>query len=161
MSTLKLAQPGFLNIYSEAAASVASMVAMPLNLPSKSPLMPIFIIDALVNCFWFFLLFRKDNECCDAIDQSMSPWVVYVYLEKTPIQWIKVCLLFRKDTRHCDAMDQSVSPWAVHTVQQEITTIMVLFGCKIVFRSSGIDLKSYKCVECTLEWKVLTANHMW
>jgi len=34
--TLKLAQPGFLNIFTEAAVSVASMVAMPLSQQSHT-----------------------------------------------------------------------------------------------------------------------------
>ena len=84
------------NTFTETAASVASMVAVLLKLPSKSPLKPIFIIDALAGCFCFFFLFRKDTKCCNAMDQSVSPY------------------LFTKDTRRCDAMDQSVFPFVVH-----------------------------------------------
>jgi len=65
---------------------------------------------------------------CDAMDQSVLPWVVYTYIEKTLIRCTRVCLLrktpdtvipwtrcisfcgaylFRKDT---NTMDQSGSP---------------------------------------------------
>ena len=49
------------------------------------------------------------------MDQSVSPFVVYISLEKTLIATMdqtRVCLLiYLEDTRHCDAMDQSVSPY--------------------------------------------------
>ena len=57
------------------------------------------------------------------MDQSVSPLVVHVYLEKTPIRWTRYTntidqsvssYLFRKDTRHCDAMEQGVFPFVLH-----------------------------------------------
>ena len=57
------------------------------------------------------------------MDQSMSPFVVDISLEKTLIAMMdqtRVCLLiYLEDTRHY-AMDQSVSPFVVYIYLEPI-----------------------------------------
>jgi len=76
------------------AVSVASMVAMPLKPPSKSPLKPIFIIDALISRFCFFFYLEKTTDPVMPWT-SVSPLSSAYHLEKTSdtvMPWTGVCL---------------------------------------------------------------------